>query len=58
MTLYDIVVAQVLLTREDVDDRKRYITVRDTFESLIQRNIVPVVNENDAPWPPTRSRWG
>jgi glutamate 5-kinase len=46
--LYDIVVAQVLLTREDVDDRKRYITVRDTFESLIQRNIVPVVNENDA----------
>ena len=46
--LYDIVVAQVLLTREDVEDRKRYINLRDTFESLIQRNIVPVVNENDA----------
>lgn len=46
--LYDVVVAQVLLTREDVDDRKRYLNVRDTFESLIQRGIVPVVNENDA----------
>jgi len=46
--LYDIVVAQVLLTREDVDDRRRYLNVRDTFESLIQRGIVPVVNENDA----------
>ncbi len=46
--LYDVVVAQVLLTREDVEDRKRYLNVRDTFESLIQRGIVPVVNENDA----------
>ena len=46
--LYDIIVAQVLLTREDVEDRKRYLNVRDTFESLIQRGIVPVVNENDA----------
>lgn len=45
--LYDMVTAQVLLTRSDVDDRKRYLNVRDTFESLLQREIVPVVNEND-----------
>lgn len=46
--LYDVVVAQVLLTREDVQDRIRYLNVRDTFESLLQRGIVPIVNENDA----------
>jgi len=45
--LYDIISAQVLLTRSDVDDRKRYLNVRDTFESLLQRDIVPIINEND-----------
>ncbi|MBC7234366.1 MAG: glutamate 5-kinase [Chloroflexi bacterium] len=46
--LYDLIVAQVLLTREDIEDRHRYLNVRDTFESLLQRGIVPIVNENDA----------
>jgi len=46
--LYDVVVAQVLLTRQDVEDRHRYLNVRDTFEGLLQRGIVPIVNENDA----------
>ena len=46
--LYDIIVAQVLLTREDVEDRRRYLNVRDTFESLLQGGILPIVNENDA----------
>ena len=46
--LYDMVVAQVLLTREDVEDRHRYLNLRDTFESLLQHGIVPIVNENDA----------
>lgn len=46
--LYDIVVAQILLTREDIEDRQRYLNVRDTFEGLLQRGIVPIVNENDA----------
>lgn len=46
--IYDLVVAQVLMTREDVEDRRRYLNLRDTFESLLQRAIVPIVNENDA----------
>ncbi len=46
--LYEIIVGQVLLTREDIEDRKRYLSVRDTFETLLKHGIVPVVNENDA----------
>lgn len=46
--IYDLVVAQVLMTREDVEDRRRYLNLRDTFDSLLQRDIVPIVNENDA----------
>jgi glutamate 5-kinase len=46
--LYDIVVAQVLLTREDIEDRHRYLNLRDAFDSLLQQGIVPIVNENDA----------
>ncbi len=45
--LYALIVAQVLLTREDVEDRQRYLNLRDTFEALLRRDIVPIVNEND-----------
>jgi glutamate 5-kinase len=46
--IYEIVVAQVLLTREDIGDRRRYLNARDTFDSLLTEGIVPIVNENDA----------
>lgn len=45
--LYDINVAQVLLTREDMGDRERYLNARNTFLALLQRRVIPIVNEND-----------
>jgi glutamate 5-kinase len=40
-------VAQVLLTREDISDRKRYLNARATLEALLDQGIVPIINEND-----------
>ena len=39
--------AQVLLTLEDVDDRARYLNVRNTILSILEFGAVPIVNEND-----------
>lgn len=39
--------AQVLLTREDLSDRERYLNARSTLWTLIDLGVVPVVNEND-----------
>lgn len=44
---YDIKVAQVLLTREDFENRGRYLNIRNTMEYLLKIGIVPIVNEND-----------
>jgi glutamate 5-kinase len=40
-------VAQVLLTRFDLSDRRRYLNARNTLEALIDQNIIPIINEND-----------
>ncbi len=45
--LFEIVVAQVLLTREDLSHRTRFLNARDTLLTLIDRRIVPIINEND-----------
>ena len=42
-----IPVAQVLLTRRDLEDRQGYLNVRNTILSLLQRRVVPIINEND-----------
>lgn len=44
---YDIHTAQVLLTHEDMADRRRYLNARSTLRSLLDLAVVPVVNEND-----------
>jgi glutamate 5-kinase len=43
----DIAVAQVLLTRDDLADRRRYLNIRQTLTALLDRGVVPILNEND-----------
>ncbi|MFT3849219.1 MAG: glutamate 5-kinase [Propionivibrio sp.] len=39
--------AQVLLTHEDLADRKRYLNARSTLTTLLGLGVVPIINEND-----------
>ena len=39
--------AQVLLTHDDLSDRKRYLNARSTLRSLLDLGVIPVINEND-----------
>ena len=39
--------AQILLTRDDLADRERYLNARSTLRALLRLRVVPVVNEND-----------
>ena len=39
--------AQVLLTADDLQDRKRYLNVRNTLLSLLECGAIPIINEND-----------
>ncbi len=38
---------QILLTEDDVKNRKRFLNARNTFESLFEMGVIPIVNEND-----------
>lgn len=42
-----IVAAQVLLTPGDTEDRRRFLNARGTLGRLLERSVVPVINEND-----------
>ena len=44
---YDLLVAQVLLTSEDLANRRRYLNARNTLETLLGWGITPIINEND-----------
>ncbi len=44
---HGITVAQVLLTLDDLEDRPRFLNARNTVETLVERNIIPIINEND-----------
>lgn len=44
---YGIIVAQVLLTRDDVEDRRRYLNSRNAILKLLEWRVVPIINEND-----------
>jgi glutamate 5-kinase len=54
MKIYDslfrqqgLVTAQILLTREDLSSRKRYLNAKNTLFTLLGYKIVPIINEND-----------
>lgn len=44
---FDKKVAQVLLTHEDLANRGRYLNAKHTFKTLLDGDIIPIVNEND-----------
>ena len=39
--------AQILLTHDDLTDRKRYLNARSTLKTLLDLNVIPIINEND-----------
>ncbi|MDA8347180.1 MAG: glutamate 5-kinase [Thermaerobacter sp.] len=43
----DVEVAQVLLVRSDLEERRRYVHVRNTLSTLLRHGVLPIVNEND-----------
>jgi glutamate 5-kinase len=44
---HGVVTAQVLLTRDDTETRRRWLNARATVETLLSLGVAPVVNEND-----------
>lgn len=44
---HHIVTAQVLLTHDDLSNRKRYLNARSTLRTLLDLGVIPVINEND-----------
>lgn len=44
---YGMTVGQVLLTREDFADRRRFLNARNTLLALLKMGVIPVINEND-----------
>ena len=45
---YNHVVAQILMTKDVVDDKERRKYIIGTFEALLKKGIIPIVNENDS----------
>lgn len=45
---FNLHVAQVLLTHDDLQDHDRHLNARNTLISLLQRGVIPIINENDA----------
>lgn len=46
--IYGLKVAQALLTRGDLGDRRRYLNARNTLLHCLEYGLVPIINENDA----------
>ena len=44
---HDIAIGQVLLTHDDLGDRRRFLSARQTLRALMDHGAVPIINEND-----------
>ncbi len=44
---YELTAAQILLTRDDLANRRRYLNARNTLMTLLEYGVVPIINEND-----------
>jgi glutamate 5-kinase len=44
---FNLICAQVLVTKEDFRDRLHYLNMKNCFQILLQNNVIPIVNEND-----------
>lgn len=47
MQAHDLPVAQILLTIEDSENRRRYLNARHTIDTLLHMGVIPIINEND-----------
>ena len=45
---HGLVVAQVLLTHADLEHHERHLNARNTLVTLLQKGVIPIINENDA----------
>jgi len=45
---YGLATAQLLMSAEDIEDRRRFLSARHTLFHLLDAGVVPVINENDA----------
>lgn len=48
MSEYGKTIAQILVTKDDIADRARFLNARNTIFSLLAHGVIPIVNENDA----------
>ena len=44
----EIHVAQLLLTKDDFEDKHRTLNIRNTLFTLVDENVIPIINENDS----------
>ncbi len=44
---HGLITSQILLTHEDLADRKRYLNARSTLRTLLGLSVIPIINEND-----------
>ncbi len=44
---HDVAIGQVLVTHDDLGDRRRFLSARQTLRALLDLQVVPIINEND-----------